>query len=73
VRALHKQTFGRLTVIELADVNEHRQSMWLCVCRCGQQCVVMHSALTSGNTRSCGCIKEDLLAGREALRRLRAA
>lgn len=71
MKPLHKQVFGRLTVIELAGVNDHRQSVWLCVCRCGAQVEVTHSNLTSGNTQSCGCYREDVLMDRWKARRPR--
>lgn len=66
---LHKQTFGRLTVIELIAVNDHRQSVYHCVCRCGAQVAVTHTNLVSGNTRSCGCLRvESAARARKALR-----
>ena len=33
---------------------------WLCRCDCGQETVVLTSALTRGNTRSCGCLQRDV-------------
>ncbi len=48
--------FERLTVVCYAGKNGHHQ-MWLCECECGNEVVVRHSNLTSGNTRSCGCLK----------------
>ena len=62
--SLHKQTFGRLTVIELAGVNGHRHSLWLCVCRCGNQVEVTQPNLLSGATRSCGCIRIEVARAR---------
>lgn len=54
-------TFGNLTVIEKADVmlvgtdNKKRQ-FWKCRCNCGTITYVATGDLTSGNTKSCGCI-----------------
>lgn len=49
--------FDRLTVICSAGKNHHQQQMWLCECECGNEVIVRQSNLTSGNTRSCGCLK----------------
>lgn len=32
--------------------------MWLCKCDCGQSTIVEASNLTTGNTKSCGCLRE---------------
>lgn len=55
------QRFGRLTVVERASTdglvgNEIRFSRWTCVCDCGNKKEVRGTALTQGNTRSCGCL-----------------
>ena len=73
MRSLHKQTFGRLTVLELAEVNEHRHSVWLCVCRCGAQVEVLQPNLISGNTQSCGCRQAEKAEARGLSQRRKAA
>ncbi|MEG6615386.1 hypothetical protein V6C27_02940 [Peptococcaceae bacterium 1198_IL3148] len=56
------QTFGRLTVIKLSKEiksgNRYRK-YWLCICECGNKKDVRTDSLTSGNVRSCGCIKKE--------------
>lgn len=54
------QTFGRLTVIKRVSNSKHGHPMWECVCSCPDEtvCVVRGSALTAGNTKSCGCIRK---------------
>ena len=47
--------FGRLTVIECAGSDPHRESLWRCKCACGKETVVTRSNLRNGNTISCGC------------------
>lgn len=56
--------FTRLTVLEYAGIGDEfsRQSKWLCVCDCGQERVVYGYALTSGHTRSCGCLQQEAVA-----------
>lgn len=55
--------FGRLTAIERTGrtltPNGTRQSMWKCRCDCGNETIVKYIALTSGNTRSCGCLGDE--------------
>jgi len=55
--------FGRLVVIErsgtLVEGSAHRAT-WLCLCDCGKTAIVSTKALTTGNTRSCGCLQDDL-------------
>lgn len=48
-------TFGRLTVIECAGKDIHRESLWRCKCSCGKETIVVRSNLRNGNTLSCGC------------------
>lgn len=53
--------FGKLIAIEEAGFikkSDGRNSrLWKCQCDCGNICVVQHVYLTSGDTKSCGCIK----------------
>lgn len=55
-RDLTGQQFGRLTVVQLAA---DRPTRWLCRCVCGTTTIVWASALTSGNTQSCGCLHRE--------------
>ena len=50
------QTFGKLTVIEDAGADKHKQKIWLCECDCGNTTIVTGYALRKGHTRSCGCL-----------------
>lgn len=56
---LSGQTFGRLTVKEQADdhitPSGQHQTMWLCVCTCGNTTVTRGASLRQGTTTSCGC------------------
>lgn len=52
--------FNNLTVLFLVDHNEdkkYRKRYWKCICECGKETVVATAQLTTGKTKSCGCIK----------------
>lgn len=58
------QKFGRLTVLEkVADKIDLKsgkhKSQFLCQCDCGNQKIVLGSALTQGSIRSCGCLHRE--------------
>lgn len=55
------QTFHRLTVISRIQEKSKRRK-WLCRCICGKEVVVTSNALTSGGTKSCGCLQREKAA-----------
>lgn len=55
------QKFGRLTAIRYVGTNKGQGSVWECVCECGQTVNVRKLSLTSGRTKSCGCLNRDQL------------
>ena len=52
---LEGQRFGRLTVIHRVNTGRP-QTFWYCTCDCGGESVTSGSKLTTGYTKSCGCI-----------------
>jgi len=57
------QVFSRLTVVE--RVKEPGAIIkWKCVCVCGRTVVARSPDLRSGNTKSCGCYKIDMVIKR---------
>jgi hypothetical protein len=69
--------FGFLTVIRLHHKDKRWRRFYVCRCDCGKTMVVHGAALTSGNTKSCGCIRREsvirrygLPPGRAAMRQL---
>ena len=48
--------FGRLVVVH-PDVNIGTRTRWVCRCDCGNTLTVDARNLTSGNSKSCGCLK----------------
>ena len=51
------QRFGKLVVKALTKDRQNKKRMWLCICDCGKERLVITSHLRSGHTTSCGCIK----------------
>lgn len=55
-RDLSGQKFGKLTAIERVYPNgKNNQVRWLCKCECGNECIILASALYNGDRKSCGC------------------
>jgi hypothetical protein len=52
--------FGRLTVKESGG-SVCGRPVWKCLCSCGSSLVVKAGNLRSGNTKSCGCYREDVI------------
>lgn len=59
IKDLTGQRFGRLTVVEKTDNTYQNNTIWHCVCDCGNEIDVIGRSLTSGNTKSCGCLNHD--------------
>lgn len=54
--------FGRLVVASQAASPTGRTGRhWECLCECGAKTVLATSTLTSGRTKSCGCLKAEKL------------
>lgn len=51
--------FNRLTVIDWAGRTAKGDLLWRCKCECGTERIVLARSLTSGVTRSCGCLSRD--------------
>jgi len=52
--------FGRWTVIRFDHRDQNGSAYWRCKCDCGTEKSIRHSSLTSGNSRSCGCLHSDI-------------
>lgn len=51
--------YGRLTVLSRASRKCGKNIMWDVVCDCGNTKQLVASVMKSGNTKSCGCMRED--------------
>lgn len=60
---LTNQKFNKLTVIKQTEdyvkPNGKHEAQWLCKCDCGNKVVVVGHCLTSGHTKSCGCLQKE--------------
>jgi hypothetical protein len=50
--------FGRLQVVEKSN-KIGRHTAWLCKCDCGNEIIAKSIYLTTGDTKSCGCLKAE--------------
>jgi hypothetical protein len=56
---LKGKKFGRLRVIAFARSDANGQTLWKCRCVCGMVLTLRGNALKTGNTKSCGCLKDE--------------
>lgn len=54
------QKFGKLTVIERCGTR-NRQSLWRCICECGNETLSLSNSLRDGKSKTCGCSRLDHL------------
>lgn len=55
------QRFGRLVVQEFVGRDSQKKLTWSCLCDCGTIKIVRGSSLKDGNTKSCGCLRKELI------------
>ena len=53
------QKFGRLTVKHRVGKDGRGESIWHCICECGNTKDVLSSNLRKGATQSCGCLQKE--------------
>lgn len=54
------ERYGMLTAIRKYDVTDYGSVRWVFRCDCGTEFVAHVNNVLSGNTRSCGCIRNAL-------------
>lgn len=66
IKDMHGQRFGRLLVLRFSGMlnNSSRSAIWVCLCDCGKETLVPRSSLITGNTRSCGCLHNEVTSKR---------
>ncbi len=60
ISLLTNKRFGRL--VAKSYLQKNNRIYWNCVCDCGEKKVVAATALVSGYTKSCGCLRKEVLA-----------
>lgn len=58
-RDLRGKKFGRLTVLDRVE-SVNKRTIWLVQCECGNKNTADATHLTRGNTRSCGCLRDEV-------------
>lgn len=53
---LTNKRFGKLLVVENTNKKRNKKTIWLCKCDCGNYKEIQVDNLTSGHTKSCGCL-----------------
>jgi hypothetical protein len=51
--------YGKLTTLYKNGRSKNRNIIWHCRCDCGKELDVPSGSLTTGNTRSCGCLLKE--------------
>lgn len=54
------KTYGNLTVIKKSNIKKSNRLCWECQCICGNKTIVITNHLTSGHTKSCGCLQKEI-------------
>jgi 5-methylcytosine-specific restriction endonuclease McrA len=53
---LSNKKFGKLTVLNLFESGDYKLTKWNCICECGNIKSFLTSQLTTGKSKSCGCV-----------------
>lgn len=59
VKDLTGQKFGRLTALYATGERKYNKDVWMWKCDCGKEKRIIAYSVTSGRTRSCGCLSAD--------------
>ena len=55
--------YGKLTVIEKVNKENKNITYWLCECECGNKKTISKPNLTTGHSKSCGCLAIESATG----------
>ena len=56
--------YGRLTVVGYSGKDKRGKHLWDCECSCGNKKIVVSDNLSSGKSKSCGCLLDEFLKRR---------
>lgn len=60
IKNISGQRFGRLVAVEPTAKRSDRKVVWVFRCDCGKIVEISGKSVRNGNTRSCGCLHDDL-------------
>jgi len=58
-RSLIGRQFSKLKVI--SESSRRSRKSWICQCECGNKKIIQSTSIVQGTTKSCGCIKTEML------------
>ena len=58
------EKYNRLTIVSFHHSDKRWRKWYLVKCDCGNEKVIMGSSMTSGNTKSCGCLAKEVKANK---------
>jgi len=61
---LNGEKYNRLTVLCFSHSDKRHRKFYNVKCDCGKEKKIMGSAMTSGNTKSCGCLSKEVRASK---------
>jgi hypothetical protein len=65
LKDLSGNVYGRLKVLsKTISKTKSTNARWLCLCECGKEKDIQGTSLTSGMTRSCGCLRREIGKGK---------
>ena len=53
------QRFNRITFLEFYDTTDNGSARWKVRCDCGCEFIALATNVTRGNTKSCGCYRDE--------------
>lgn len=56
IKDITNQRFGKLVALYCYPRKNGKHTIWHCKCDCGNECDIDLASLTSGDTKSCGCL-----------------
>lgn len=65
LKNLAGRIFERLIAREYKGSDKRGQALWECLCECGNTVTVVGSSLSSGNTKSCGCLNREIVSAQK--------
>lgn len=69
-RDIAGQRFGRLVALDSESHRLGKRVYWWCRCDCGEVVAVERRKLLDGTTRSCGCLRREVVAERNRRRKI---